>query len=97
MDVDEVKRYLTQLCLGDPHDEAVQKQVIDTFINCVYVWNDKIVVYFNVRDGGQIEFAKAKEHAAGVRINSTTAHQFADSANMLYIFVGGYIGLVCFR
>lgn len=97
LDVEEVKRYLTQLCLGDPHDEAVQKQVIDTFINCVYVWDDKIVVYFNVRDGGQIEFAKAKEHAAGVRINSTTAHQFADSANMLYIFVGGYIGLVCFR
>ena len=98
LDAQEVKQYLQQLCVGDPHDEDVQRQVIDTFVNCVYVWDDKIVIYFNVRDGGQVEYAKAKEHAAGVRADSTSPHQIADKANtMLYVFVGGYIGIVCLR
>lgn len=97
LDVQEVKQYLRQLCVGDPRDEAVQQHVIDTFINCVYVWDDKILVYFNVRDGGQIEYARAKEHAAGVRLDSTTAHQIDVKANTLYVFVGGYIGIVCLR
>ena len=95
--LEDVKRYLQQLCVGDPSDPAVQKQVIDTFINCVYVWDDKIVVYFNVSDGGQIEYAKAKEHAAGVRPECTSAHHNAVGTNAYIVFVGGYIGIVCPR
>ena len=95
--LDDVKQYLQKLCDGDPSDPAVQKQVLDTFINCVYVWDDKIVVYFNVSDGGQIEYAKANEHAAGVRAECTSAHQNAVGTNAYIVFVGGYIGIVCPR
>lgn len=94
--VDEVKRYLTQLCLGDPHDEDTQKQVIDTFINCVYVWDDKIVVYFNVRDGGQVTLQQAEAHLDGFAPSEQCSTKLK-TRRTYYIFVGGYIGIVCLR
>lgn len=97
LELDDVKRYLTQLCVGDPADPETQKTVIETFVNCVYVWDDKIVIYFNVRDGGQVTYKQAKKDAGRVRVNSTMVHQIKDRANMLYVFVGGYVGIVCLR
>lgn len=97
LDVEDVKRYLSQLCVGDPADEETQRQVIDTFVNCVYVWDDKIVIYFNVKDGGQVTYLQAKTDAAGVLPDLTTAHHSEISTNMLYVFLGGCVGLVCLR
>lgn len=96
LDLQAVKAYLSQLCLGDPKDPETQKQVIDTFINCVYVWDDKIIVYFNVKDGGQVTLLQAKEHADGFAPTEQSPTKLQTGRTYL-VFVGGYIGIVCLR
>ena len=35
-------------------DEKYQKQIIDAFVNAVYVFDDKIVTYYNVKSAEQV-------------------------------------------
>lgn len=39
---------------GDPKDPAFQQQVIDCFVNAVYLFDDKIVLVFNYKEGDQL-------------------------------------------
>ena len=96
LEVAEIKRYLAQLCVGDPHDAETQKQVIDTFINCVYVWDDKIVIYFNVKDGGQVTLQQAETHLEEFAYTEQSPTNLQTGRTYL-VFVGGYIGIVCLR
>ena len=36
---------------GDPNDLDYQRQIIDTFINRIYVYDDKLVLTYNYKDG----------------------------------------------
>lgn len=44
---DYVLFYLTDFRNGDTHSPAFQKRIVDTFINSVYVYDDKVTVTFN--------------------------------------------------
>ncbi len=39
---------------GDSLDPAYQKKMIDTFINTIYLYDDKVVICFNLKGGKQI-------------------------------------------
>jgi site-specific DNA recombinase len=52
----EVEAYLRQFCKGDPLDEAFQRRIIDAFINAIYLYDDKIIMYFNVKGGEQVSY-----------------------------------------
>ena len=56
--VDEVKAWLKQFCQGDALDVEFQRRIIDVLVNCVYIYDDKIVIYFNVRDGKQVSYTQ---------------------------------------
>ena len=49
-------KWLSSFRGGDPLDEKYQKRIIDTFINAVYVFDDKLVTYYNVKDEEQITY-----------------------------------------
>ena len=49
-------KWLSSFRGGDPLDEKYQKQIIDTFVNAVYVFDDKLVTYYNVKDEEQVGF-----------------------------------------
>jgi hypothetical protein len=49
-------KWLSSFRGGDPLDEKYQKRIIDTFINAVYVFDDKVVTYYNVKDEEQIGY-----------------------------------------
>ena len=36
---------------GDPNDLDYQRQIIDTFVNRIYVYDDKLVLTYNYKDG----------------------------------------------
>lgn len=59
--VPEVVAWLKQFCNGDPLDAEFRRRIIETFINSVYVYDDRIVIYFNVRGGKQISYADMLE------------------------------------
>jgi hypothetical protein len=51
-----VLAWLKTYCKGDPHDADFQKYIIDTFINSVYVYDDKLVIYYNLKGGKQVSY-----------------------------------------
>lgn len=48
--------WLKQFCKGDLMDENFRQRIIDVFINSIYVYDDKIVIYYNINDGKQISY-----------------------------------------
>lgn len=56
--IDEIKKFLKSFSGGNPLDETYQKRIIDTFINAVFVFDDKLAIYYNVYDSDQITFSE---------------------------------------
>ena len=38
---------------GDPNDREFQKRLIDTFVNAIFVYDDKLVLTYNYQHGTQ--------------------------------------------
>ncbi|MGN0503317.1 MAG: recombinase family protein, partial [Ruminococcus sp.] len=57
----DVLKYLNKFRGGDLFDEKYRREIIDTFINSVIVYDDKIIIYFNLKDGQQISFIEPSE------------------------------------
>ncbi|MCL2703859.1 MAG: recombinase family protein [Defluviitaleaceae bacterium] len=53
--------WLKQFCKGDLLDEDFQSRIIDVFINSVYVYDNKIVIYYNIKDGKQVSYIEMLE------------------------------------
>jgi site-specific DNA recombinase len=48
---EEIANWLKTFCTGDPLDREFMQRIIDVFINSVYVYDDRVVIYYNVMDG----------------------------------------------
>ena len=48
---EQVVSWISRFKYGDPDDLAYQKQIIDIFINAVYVYEDRLVLTYNYKDG----------------------------------------------
>lgn len=48
---DEIKEWLLGFKRKDINDLKIQKYVIDSFVNSVYIFDDSLVVNFNCTDG----------------------------------------------
>ena len=58
---EQIMAWLKTFCKGDPLDVDFQRRIIDVFINSVYVYDDKIVIYYNVKDGKQVSYMEMLE------------------------------------
>ena len=47
----QIVTWISRFKYGDPDDLAYQKQIIDIFINAVYVYEDRLVLTYNYKDG----------------------------------------------
>lgn len=54
--VEEVELWLQSFCDGDLMDLDFRKKIIDVFINSIYLYDDKVVIYYNVKDSRQISY-----------------------------------------
>ena len=50
----EVTAWLQTFSRGDLFDPAFRIKLIDTFINSIFLWDNKIVIFFNVSGGKQV-------------------------------------------
>ena len=57
--------WINRFKYGDVDDIEYQKQIIDTFINAIYVYDDKLVFTYNFKDGTETVPLKAVEDAFG--------------------------------
>lgn len=51
---DQYIKWLSSFRGGDPMDEKYQKQIIDAFVNAIYVFDDKLVTYYNIKTADQV-------------------------------------------
>lgn len=56
---DEVCAWLRQFCTGDCFDPAFRRRIIDVFINTVYLYDEKLIIYYNLRDSRQVSYIEA--------------------------------------
>jgi len=49
----EVTAWLSTFSRGDLFDLAFRRSIIDTFINSVYLYDDKVVIFYNIKHGQQ--------------------------------------------
>lgn len=53
---DQIIAWIKSFANGDPLDLDFRKRIIAVFINSVYLYDDKTVIYYNVKDGKQISY-----------------------------------------
>ncbi|MBQ8574788.1 MAG: recombinase family protein [Clostridia bacterium] len=56
LNVDDIEKWLRGFCTGDLMDLNFRKRIIDVLVNAVYLYDDKLVIYFNVKDGKQVSY-----------------------------------------
>lgn len=101
---DDVKLWLRSFCGGDAMDPDFRRKIIDVLVNSVFVYDDKIVIYFNVRDGKQVSYIEMLDETA--EISEDPESSIIDSneppcatifEHRYYIFVAGHAGIVAYR
>lgn len=50
---EDIVAWINQFKDGDPNDKAYQRQIIDTFINSIYVFDDRLIFTYNYKNGTQ--------------------------------------------
>ena len=48
--------WMKTFCKGELPDIEFQERIIDVFINSVYLYDDRMVIYYNIKDGKQISY-----------------------------------------
>lgn len=90
---EQIKVWLKQFCKGDLDDMEFRERIIDVFINSVYLYDDKTVIYYNIEGGKQVSymemldsteeppFADDPQGSSGVRISNDTPRQAEPGRN----------------
>ena len=96
----QVKAWLRTFQNGDLLDEEFRQKIIDVFINSVYLYDDKVVIFYNIRGGKQvsaIEMIDALDEPVEGSDLTGYAPPFTDKSEPRLIFVHGLIGIVIQR
>lgn len=52
----DVSIWLKQFCNGDPMDFDFRRKIIDTLVNAVYLFDDRVIIFYNIKEGKQISY-----------------------------------------
>jgi DNA invertase Pin-like site-specific DNA recombinase len=77
LNVAEVKAWIANCCHGEYLDGRVQKRIAETFINSVFLYDDKAVIFINLQNGRQVTYIEVADYlddlddgeSGGVRIS----------------------------
>ena len=53
---EDVLKWLKSFCKGDLFDLDFRQKIIDAFINSVYLFDDKVIIYYNIKDSKQVSY-----------------------------------------
>ena len=58
---EQILAWLQQFGAGDPMDAGFRRKIIDTFVNAAYFYDDRVVIFYNVRGGKQVSYTEMLE------------------------------------
>lgn len=101
----EVVSWLKTFRDGDPSDYDFRRRLVDIFINAVYIYDDRIIVFYNIRGGKQVsskdlyenlESQQDKENSKPETGSDLECSGGADhfKSEPKYIFVSGVFGCI---
>ncbi len=61
LNVDDIEKWLRAFCTGDLMDMKFRRRIIDVLVNAVYLFDDKMLIYYNIKDGKQVSYIEAAE------------------------------------
>lgn len=103
---DEVYEWLNNFCTGDLFDMDFRRRIIDVFINSVFLYDDKMIIYYNIKDSKQISYIEMLKETERIEsdINTNCSDSLTNgepklkqSEQYCYLFVNGMFGLLVFR
>lgn len=96
----EVSAWLMQFCKGDLLDVEFRRKIIDVFINSIYLYDDRIIIFYNIKGGKQVTYMDVVESTEPPSDSSTVDALPPPNASTVepkYIFVNGMFGCVIRR
>ncbi|HZJ75030.1 MAG TPA: recombinase family protein [Clostridia bacterium] len=57
----EIVEWLKSFCKGDLMDMEFRRRIIDVLVNAIYLYDDKVVLYYNIKDGKQVSYIEMLE------------------------------------
>lgn len=48
--------WMRQFCRGDLMDEEFRRRIIDVFVNSVYLYDDKVIIFYNIKGSKQVSY-----------------------------------------
>lgn len=60
--VEDVEKWLASFCKGDLFDIEFRRRIIDVFINAIFLYDDKLVIYYNIKDSKQVSYIEMLEN-----------------------------------
>ena len=58
---EEIVAWLKSFCSGDVMDNEFRRRIIDVLVNAIYLFDNKVVIYYNVKGGKQVSYIEALE------------------------------------
>ena len=52
----QIESWLRSFCIGDQFSNDFQTRIIDTFINSVFVYDDHVAVFYNIKSSKQVTY-----------------------------------------
>ena len=80
--------------------QELRQRVIDIFVNSIYLYDDKVVMYFNIKDASQVSYIEMQENLKdleGSDLNGCGVPNTGLSEHIVFIFVNGIFGCVINR
>ena len=59
---EQIRAWLKNFVQGEELDKEFQRRIIDVFINSVYIYDEKIIIYYNIKDGKQVSYVEMIEN-----------------------------------
>ena len=69
----DIIAWLKVFTKGDLFDMEFRRRIIDVFINSIYLYDDKVVIYYNLKDGKQISYIEMLESTDQLADGENTA------------------------
>ena len=89
-----MEHWFSQFRYGDPKDREFQKRLIDTFVNAVFVYDDKLVLTYNYQHGTQTITLKEVEDFLGSDLVDLSPPKPPEIVRFQVVFsvIRGYLG-----
>ncbi len=76
----DIIAWLKQFCKGDLSDDDFRRRIIDTFVNCVYLYDNRVVIFYNIKGGKQISYMEMQKSVDGVEFCDDSPSDFKEPA-----------------